>query len=75
MLSLFSKIQPSLNVSRPFQKLQRSLSKNGIYEVPTMWWVQLIAWCDFGMAPMGNRDNVMTNSEVLLDVRCSAKKH
>lgn len=35
--SLFSTIQLSVNVTRPFHNFLRSLSENGIYEVSTIW--------------------------------------
>lgn len=50
--NLFSRIQSSVNVSRSFQNFIWSLSKNGIYEVSTIWCVQLIAWCSSGIISM-----------------------
>lgn len=49
----FSKIHFSVNVSRSFQNFLWSLSKNGIYEARTIWWVVLIASCRPGLSPKG----------------------
>lgn len=50
---LFSKIQLSVNVGRSFRNFLWRLSKNGLYEVWTIWWAQLTARCWSGSAPGG----------------------